>query len=139
MDRQGVETWALYAAIALAVLVVLLLWVIYRKGRPFTTGDVFRASRWTRDNRVFPTQVAITPASVIQHTPRWIGTEEESIHIAHVASVKVDTHLFFSDVIIETSGGSDPIVCHGHRKADAVRMKALIERYQTEQFRASRG
>ena len=33
--------------------------------------------------------------------PRWVGTEEESIHIAHVASVKIDTHLFFSDVLIK--------------------------------------
>jgi predicted small integral membrane protein len=139
MDRQDLQTWALYAAIVLVVLAVLALWVIYRKGRPFTAGDVFRASRWTRGNRLFPTQVAITATSVIQHTPRWIGTEEESIHIAHIASVKVNTHLVFSDVIIETSGGSDPIVCHGHRKGDAVRMKALIERYQTEQFRAARG
>ena len=139
MDSQDLRTWALYAAVAIVVLAVLLLWVIYRKGRPFTPGDVFRASRWTRGNRVFPTQVAITPTSVIQHTPRWVGTEEESIHIAHVASVKVDTHLLFSDVIIETSGGAEPIVCHGHGKRDAMRMKALIERYQTEQFRASRG
>ena len=138
MDSQDLKTWALYAAVAIVVLAVLLLWMIHRKGRPFTTGDVFRASRWTRGNRVFPTQVAITPTSVIQHTPRWVGTEEESIHIAHVASVKIDTHLLFSDVLIETSGGSDPIVCHGHRKIDAVRIKDLIERYQTEQFRPAR-
>jgi hypothetical protein len=139
MTREDVITWAVYAAIVLFVLGVLLLWIIARKGRPFTTGDVFRASRWTRGNHLFPTQAAITPTSVVQHTPRWIGKEEESIHIAHVASVKIDTRLAFSDVIIETSGGADPIVCHGHRKGDAVRMKALIERYQTEQFRPARG
>jgi hypothetical protein len=139
MTREDVITWAVYAAIVLFVLGVLLLWIIARKGRPFTSGDVFRASRWTRGNHLFPTQVAITPTSVVQHTPRWIGTEEESIHIAHVASVKVATRLAFSDVIIETSGGAEPIVCHGHRKSDAVRMKALIERYQTEQFRPARG
>jgi hypothetical protein len=52
--------------------------------------------------------------------------------------VKIDTHLFFSDVLIETSGGSDPVVRHGHWKSDAVRMKDLIERYQTEQLRPAR-
>ena len=52
--------------------------------------------------------------------------------------MKIDTHLFFSDVLIETSGGSDPVVCHGHWKSDAVRIKDLIERYQTEQFRPAR-
>jgi hypothetical protein len=138
MDAQQVRTWIVYAVIALAVLLVILLAVIRRKGRPFMAGDVFRASRWTRGNHLFPTQVGITPTSVVQHTPRWIGTEEESIHMAHVASVKIDTRLMFSDVIIETSGGSDPIVCHGHGKADALRIKALIERYQTEQFRPTR-
>src|SRR5438874_1936381 len=134
MDSQDLRTWALYAAVAIVVLAVLLLWVIYRKGRPFTPGDVFRASRWTRGNRLFPTQVAITPTSVVQHTPRWIGKQEESIHIAHVASVKIDTHLIFSHVIIETSGGSDPIVCHGHPKANAIQIKTLIERHQSGQF-----
>ena len=138
MDSHDVWTWAVYALIALLLLAALLLWVIARKRRPFMAGDVFRASTWTRGNRLFPTQVAVTPTSVIQHTPRWIGKQEESIHIAHVASVKIDTHLFFSDVLIETSGGSDPIVCHGHRKIDAVQIKDLIERYQTEQFRRAR-
>ena len=139
MGPEEARTWAVYGGIAVAVLALLLLWVVHRKGRPFTTGEVFRASRWTRGNHLFPTQVAITPTSIVQHTPRWVGKEEESIHMAHVASVKITTGLLFSNVVIETSGGSDPISCHGHRKADAIRMKALIERYQTEQFKPARG
>jgi hypothetical protein len=138
MEPEEAATWAVYATIVLIVPGVLLLWAVARKDRPFMAGDVFRASRWTRGNRLFPTQVAITPTSVVQHTPRWIGSREESIHIAHVASVKIETHLLFSDVIVETSGGANAIVCHGHRNADAVRMKTLIERYQTEQFRPAR-
>jgi hypothetical protein len=139
MGPEEARTWAVYAGIAIAVVALLLLWVVHRKGRPFTAGEVFRASRWTRGNHLFPTQVAITPTGIVQHTPRWIGKEEESIHMAHVASVKIATGLLFSNVVIETSGGSDPIACHGHRKADAVRMKSLIERYQTEQFKPARG
>src|SRR5216684_8265165 len=135
MDSQDARVWVAYSLIALLVLAGVLSWAVYRKGRPFRAGDVFRASRWTRGNHLFPTQVAITPASVMQYTPRWIGKQEESIHMAHVASVKIDTHLVFSDVLIETSGGTDPIDCHGHKKADAVTMKALIERYQTEYYR----
>jgi hypothetical protein len=127
-------TWTVCSLIIVAIVVALLIAIVYRKGRPFVDGDVFRASRWTRGNHLFPTQVAITPTSVVQHTPRWIGKQEESIHIAHVASVKIDTHLIFSDVIIETSGGSDPIVCHGHPKADAVQIKMLIERHQSGRF-----
>jgi hypothetical protein len=139
MDFPEARVWALYGLLALLVLTAVLAGAVYRKGRPFIAGDVFRASRWTRGNRLFPTQVAITPTSVVQYTPRWIGKQEESIHMAHVASVKIDTHLVFSDVTVETSGGADPIVCHGHRKADAVRIKDLIERYQTEHFKPARG
>ena len=55
--------------------------------------------------------------------------------MAHIASVKVETGMLLSDVFIETSGGTDPIACHGHRKGDATRMKDLIERYQTDYYR----
>jgi len=135
----GEQDWLWWtAAVASAVVVALAFWV-WMKGRPFASGDVFRASRISRGNHLFPTQVLITPTSVVQHTPRWIGKREETIHMAHISSVRIDTGLLLSDVLVETSGGSDPIVCHGHRKGDAMRMKALIERYQTEQFRASRG
>jgi hypothetical protein len=131
--------WLVWIGVALVVILALLAWWVTRKNRPFTTGDVFRASRWTHGNHLFPTQVAITPASVIQYTPQWIGREEESIHVAHVASVRIDTHLVFSDVIIETSGGSDPVRCHGHHKSDAIKMKELIERYQTAQYQRDPG
>jgi hypothetical protein len=124
--------WTLTAVAAIALVVVV--WIA-RKGRPFASGDDFRTSRLSSGNRLFPTQVAITPTSVVQFTPQWIGKLEETIHMAHVSSVKIDTGVMFSDVLIETSGGSHPIRCHGHRKQDAVRMKALIERYQTDYYR----
>jgi hypothetical protein len=72
----------------------------------------------------------------VQFTPQWIGRQEESIHMAHIASVKIITGLMLSDVLIETSGGASPITCHGHRKKDAVRMKALIEGHQNEYYRS---
>jgi hypothetical protein len=117
-----------------AVLVILLVWV-WRKGRPFAEGDLFRASRLSTGNHLFPTQVLITPTSVVQYTPRWFGRLEETIHMAHIASVKIETGMVLSDVLIETSGGADPIECHGHRKGDATRMKNLIEKYQTDYYR----
>ena len=130
------ELAALWWALAVVVTIALLMVVyIARKGRPFAPGDVFRASRWSRGNMLLPTQVAISPTSVVQFTPQWIGKVEETIHMAHVSSVKIDTGVLFSDVLIETSGGSHPIRCHGHRKKDAVQMKALIERFQTDYYR----
>ena len=127
------ETWLLAGVIVLALVAIFLL-IVWRKGRPFSTGDVFRASRLSAGNHLLPMQVLITPSSVVQYKPRWIGRQEESIHIAHVASVKIDTHLLLSDVFIETSGGSHPIRCHGHHKGDAIRMKQLIEEYQTTHY-----
>jgi hypothetical protein len=128
--------WALLALGAAGLLILLLLFLVWKKGRPFAGGHVFRASRMSSGNRLFPTQVLISPTSVVRYTPEWVGRLEHSMHMAHVASVRIDTNLMFSDVYIETTGGASPIRCHGHRKSDAVRMKALIEQYQTEYYRA---
>ena len=107
------------------------------KGRPFAQGDVFRASRLSPGNRLLPTQVAVLPTSVVHFTPQWVGKLEQSIHMAHVASVRIDTHLVFSDVLVETTGGASSIHCKGHYKSDAVRMKQLIEQYQTAYYRST--
>ena len=126
--------WIPAAGVLAAVFVALALF-LWWKGQPFADGEVFRASRLSRGNRWFPTQVLITPTAVVHYTPELFGRKEHSIHIVHVASVSIDTNLFFSDVTIETSGGQTPVICHGHRKGDAVRMKQLIEGYQTTIYR----
>jgi len=132
MDTSTLEAgWVLYAAAAVVVLALLVLAASAAKNRRFQPGDVFVASRLSRGNRIFPTQVAVTPTSVVQFKPQWVGRQEHSIHINHVSSVTVDTGLLLSDVVIETSGGSEAIRCHGHHKGDALRMKQLIEQYQT--------
>ncbi|MBL8139921.1 MAG: PH domain-containing protein [Acidobacteria bacterium] len=122
------------AVLVLVVLVLVPVVVIWQKGRSFAQGDVFRASRLSAGNRLFPTQVLITPQSVVHFTPQWIGRLEHSIHMAHVASVSIDTNLMFSDVYIETTGGTTPIHCKGHSKSDALEMKRLIEQYQTSYY-----
>jgi hypothetical protein len=99
------------------------------------TSRTFYASRLTSGNFLFPAQVEISPTSVTMRKPRLIGKTEESIHIAHIASIKINTHLFFSDVEIESSGGENPAICHGHTKGDAIAMKELIEQYQTDYYK----
>ena len=132
----GAESNALVFIVAVAVLVIALLaYVIWRKGRKLPGEHVFRASRLSRGNRLFPTQVGITPQSVSHYTPEWFGRKEHSIHMAHVASVRIDTNLMFSDVIIESSGGTSSVTCHGHSKADAARIKQIIEEYQSAYYR----
>jgi hypothetical protein len=130
MDSSLSTTYGWWALAALLLLLALFLIVVWLKGRPFAAGAVFRASRMSSGNHLLPTQVLITPTSVVQYRPKWIGHEEESIHMAHIASVKIQTGVLLSDVFIETSGGADPIECHGHTKSDATRMEQLIVQYQ---------
>lgn len=127
-----VVLWLGIAAAAIAVVVILFLW---QKGRKMAGPHVFRASRFSRGNLFFPTQVAVTPTSVVHYTPELVGGREHSMHIAHVASVLIDRNLFFSDVLIESSGGTSPVHCYGHRKADAAEMKRLIEQFQSDYYR----
>jgi len=134
------DTYSLLYWVVGGVLVVAAAFValVAARGRRIPGEHVFRASRWSRGNHVFPTQVAITPSNVVHYTPQWIGRREQSIHMAHVASVEIDTNLFFSNLLIETSGGSEPVRCHGHRKRDAIEMKRLINEFQTAYYRDKR-
>ena len=124
--------------VGLAVFAALIFIWVLRKGRRLPGDHVFRASRLSRGNRIFPTQVVITPSSVTHYTPQFVGKLEESIHMSHVASIKIDTNIMFSDVKIETTGGHNPVLCHGHSKADAIRIKKLIEEFQTAYYRANK-
>src|SRR5207247_2259714 len=112
--------------IAAAALAAVVLWFFYVKGRLVPGEHVFRASRLSSGNHLFPTQVGVTPTSIVHYTPRWVGRSEQSIHMAHVASVRVDTGLLFADVLIESSGGADPVRCHGHRAVAAARGDAAL-------------
>ena len=93
-------------------------------------GETFVASRWTRGNLLFPTRIEVNAQHVIRVKPRLFSKNEESIAIAQVASVHIRTGILWSDIVIESAGGTDPITSHGHRKADAQRMRDLIEAYQ---------
>ncbi len=127
---SGDVLWLAAAGLlAVAGLLVLFFWY---KGRPIAGQHAFRASRMSRGNLWFPTQVSVTPTAVVHYTPELVGGREHSMHISHVASVLIDRNLFFSDVLIESSGGTSPVRCHGHRKRDAVEMKRLIEHYQSK-------
>jgi hypothetical protein len=127
--------WMIVAALVVAAIAALFIFYISWRGRLRPGDAVFRASRFSSGNHLFPTQVVITPSSVVHFRPQWIGKLEHSIHIAHIASVRIDTNLLFSNVYIETTGGTSAVSCSGHHKADAVRMKQLIEQYQTDYYK----
>jgi hypothetical protein len=92
--------------------------------------EMFRASRWTRGNLLFPTIIEVTDRAVIRHKRSWFSKDEISISISKVASVHIKTGLIWADILIESSGGTDPLASHGHSKADAQRIRALVEAAQ---------
>ena len=92
--------------------------------------ESFTASRWTQGNLWFPTRIVVNSLRVSRVKRRLFGSNEESISISQVASVKISTGIFWSDILIESTGGTDPIVSHGHRKADALRIRDLVEGFQ---------
>ena len=93
--------------------------------------QVFIASRLTPGNHLFPVRIEINSDRVVRITPSLFGSNEESIAISKVASVTIQTGLLFSDIRIDSAGGSNPIVSRGHTKAAAQAIRALIERLQS--------
>ncbi len=96
--------------------------------------EKFKASRWTRGNHLFPTVIEVTEQALIRHKRSWFSKDEISISLSKVASVHIKSGILWSDILIESSGGSDPFVSHGHRKADAQRVRELVENAQGEIF-----
>ena len=92
--------------------------------------QTFKASRWTRGNRLFPTVIEVTDRAVVRRKRSWFSRDEISISISKVASVHINTGIFWSEIRVESSGGTDPRVSHGHTKADAQRIRALVEEAQ---------
>ena len=92
--------------------------------------ETFQASRWTRGNFLFPTVIEVTDKAVVRHKRHWFSRDEISIAISKVASVHIKTGLVWSDIVIESSGGTDPLTSHGHTKASAERIRDLIQNLQ---------
>jgi len=94
--------------------------------------ETFTASRWTQGNFLFPTRLVISPLRVSRVKSRWLGSNDESIAMSKIASVHISTGVLWAEIRIESTGGTDPITSHGHRKKDAQRIRDLIESYQAQ-------
>jgi len=97
--------------------------------------EIFQASRWTRGNLIFPTYIEVSDKAVSRRKRSWFRMDEISMSISKVASVHIKTGLIWSEILIESSGGSDPMASHGHSKTDALRIKELIENAQASMGR----
>jgi hypothetical protein len=92
--------------------------------------ESFQASRLTHGNRLFPTVIEVSDKAVTRRKRSWFSRDEISVSLSKVASVHIRTGALWSDILIESSGGSDPVASHGHSKRDARRIKQLIEEHQ---------
>ncbi|HTR42845.1 MAG TPA: hypothetical protein VMH87_14625 [Pseudomonadales bacterium] len=92
--------------------------------------EFFKASRWTRGNFLFPTVIEVTENAIIRHKRSWFSKDEISYSISKVASVHIKTGMIWSDILIESDGGGDPLKSHGHKKRDALRIRDLIQAAQ---------
>ena len=92
--------------------------------------EVFQASRWTKGNFLFPTILEVSDKAVTRRKRSWFSHDEMSITVTKVASVHIKTGMIWSEILIESSGGTDPMSSHGHSKGDAQRIKDLIENAQ---------
>ena len=93
--------------------------------------EVFKASRWTRGNFIFPTRFEITLDTIVRRKRRWFSTSEETMHLSRVATVGIEAGILFADVRVESTGGGEDLVSHGHWKGDARTIRDRIQDWQT--------
>ena len=99
-------------------------------------GTIFTASRFTSGNFLFPVRIEVSRERVSRIKPSFFGSNDESIALSKVASVSIQTGLLWSEIRIDSTGGTNPIRSHGHRKADAQAIRDLIEKFQQEGSKA---
>ncbi len=121
---RRLRRWAIGILAAVIVLGGGLLWLL--NGAFTSERVVLSASRFTSGNRIFPTQVAVFADHVARYKPRLLGHTRDSITLRQIASVKVMAGPLFADVVIDTTGGSPPVVVHGLWNKDAAVLASEI-------------
>ena len=94
--------------------------------------QVFRASRWTKGNLLFPSILRVDADGVHYEKRRFFGSTEELINVRQIASVRLRNGLLFSSMLIETAGGSQPILIEGFTKGAARNAQSAIQRLQAK-------
>ena len=90
----------------------------------------FQSSRWTSGNLFFPDALVLAGDGIIFRKGSLLGSSEEHINYDAVASFRIINGILFSNVSIETSGGSQPIVVNGLWKSEAKAIQDTIRAFQ---------
>ena len=90
----------------------------------------YRASRLTSGNRIFPASITVDGNQIRYRKSRWFGSTEETINCQHVSSCRVSHGVIWSNMTIETSGGSQPIYIHGLSRSAAEAIENAVRKAQ---------
>lgn len=93
--------------------------------------DTYTSSRWTSGNFCFPDTVTLSTDGIHYTKRRLFGSNEEVISYRGVASVKINSSLFFATVTIETTGGSQPVIINGLPKDAAKNIRETVRIQQS--------
>ena len=94
---------------------------------PVLATQTYTSSRWTSGNFWFPDHVELAGEGVLFRKRRLIGGDLESIRYEQISSVTVEKRLFFADLLLETTGGSEPVYINGLWISHANRAKRELD------------
>jgi len=87
---------------------------------------IFTATRLYPDNILFPDRLEIDDLNVTHYKGRIFGYKSTVITRKNIASVLLNSHIVFADIVIETIGGKK-IVATGFMKVDARTVVELLK------------
>lgn len=93
--------------------------------------QTYQSSRWTSGNFLFPDMITLAEDGIHYTKRRFFGSNEEHINYRAVSSMKVSSGMFFANICIETSGGSQPVMVQGLSKNAAKEIKETVSQKQT--------
>ena len=93
--------------------------------------QTYQSSRWTSGNFLYPDTITLAEDGIHFTKRRLFGSNEEHLNYRAVSSIKVSSSMFFANICIETSGGSQPVVVQGIGKKAAKEIREIVRQRQT--------
>jgi hypothetical protein len=86
----------------------------------------FTASRLSSNNNtLYPARIEINSTNIIYYKGYVWGYKSTAIARSNIASISIDTGIFFADVVIESNGGKK-VVASGFKNIDARAIVSLL-------------
>jgi TM2 domain-containing membrane protein YozV len=93
---------------------------------PAVSEKTFESSGWSTGNFFYPDSLTLASDGIIYRKGALLGSTEEHINYRAIASFRIINRFLLSDVCIETSGGSQPIIINGLWSNDAIEIQKSI-------------